>query len=58
MSLSELLQISAADAARIVTAAVAAQIRGILLEAAAAQKRESYHSARWAPVNALSPNVL
>ena len=50
VSLKEVLQIGVPDAARIVTAAVAAQIRGILLEASAAQKRESTHSARWDPV--------
>jgi len=46
VSLSELLQIGAKDAARIVTAAVAAQVRGIVLEASAAQRREETRSAR------------
>ena len=46
LSLSELLQIGATDAARIVTAAVAAQIRGIVLEASAAQRREDTRGAR------------
>ena len=57
VSLSELLQITAGDAARTVTAAVAAQIRGILLEASAAQRQEVTHSARWAPPLAHSAQV-
>ena len=46
VTLAELLKLEPAEAARTVTAAVASQARGILLEAAAALKREETATGR------------